>query len=43
MQRSIARLNERHTDQVWGVKFSPDGKNAVSVGDDALMVTYDIA
>jgi len=42
MQRSVARLNESHTDQVWGVKFSPDGQHAASVGDDAMLMTYNL-
>ena len=43
MQRCVEKLDSQHSDQVWGVKFSPDGKMAVSVGDDSLVQLYDMS
>jgi WD40 repeat protein/serine/threonine protein kinase len=32
-----------HTDDVFGVAFSPDGRTAVSISDDGIMILWDVA
>jgi WD40 repeat protein len=42
MQRQIKRMDTYHSDQVWDLKYSPNGKMVVSVGDDALLQFYEV-
>jgi WD repeat-containing protein 61 len=42
MKQCISTLAD-HTDQVWGVSYSPDGKKLATVSDDRSLLFYNIS
>ena len=41
--RSLAQTAGEHGDQVWGVRFRPDGRRLASVSDDKSVCLFDYA
>lgn len=41
MQRVFQTLDSQHTEPVWSVCYSPDGRRLASAGDDALIQVYE--
>jgi len=41
--RASAQVIEQHSDSVWGVAFSPDGKAAASVSEDKSIALYAVS
>ena len=41
--RACVQTLGEHTDQVWGVRFRPDGSRLASVSDDRSVCLYDFS
>jgi WD repeat-containing protein 61 len=39
----VHSFDSAHTDQVWGVAYSPNGDRLVSGGDDGVLQVYELS